>query len=102
MSFNTFDKDENPLQIFHSILFENGIDSVFMNSKLIDLTNNNKSLETYLKSHSSEIIRLLPTTLNKFTENEKELYISDILQKLETYSKKLKSTTFEAIEYSLK
>ncbi|HFG0566268.1 hypothetical protein [Flavobacterium psychrophilum] len=101
MSFNTFNKDENPLQIFHSIIFENGIDAVFNNSILTDLTNKTKSLETYLKSHSSEIIRLLPTTLNKFTENEKELYISDILHKLEAYNKKLKSANFEINEYSI-
>ena len=101
MSFNTFNKEENPLQIFHSIIFENGIDSVFNNSILIDLTNKNKSLETYLKSQTSEIIRLLPATLNEFTENEKELYISNILHKLETYSQKLKSTNFETIEYSI-
>lgn len=101
MSFNTFDINENPLHIFHSIIFENGIDSVFKDPILTDLINKTESLETYLKSNSSEIIRLLPTTLNKFTENEKELYISNISHQLKTCSKKLKSTNFETIEYSI-
>lgn len=66
-----------------------------------DIINRNKYLEICLKNHVVEIIRLLPITLTGYLEREKELYISDILQKLEIYKQKIKFSNFDTNDYSV-
>lgn len=101
MSFKMFVRDKNPLEIFHSLLFENGIDSLFRDSSSANIFDKNNYFEIYLKNQTAEIIQSLPITLNKCVEIEKESYISDILYKLETYRIKTKSTNLGKNDYNI-
>lgn len=101
MSSDIHNSSKNPLQVFHSIIFENGIDSIFDDCTTTDLINKNEHLGIYLKNQAAEIIRSLPIILDKCIEIEKEPYIFDILHKLETYRTKIKSANFENNDYSI-
>lgn len=101
MSFKMFVPDKNPLEIFHSLLFENGIDSIFRDSSATNIIDKNNHFEIYLKNQTAEIIQSLPITLNKCIEIEKESYISDILHKLETYRIKAKFTNLGNDDYNI-
>ncbi len=88
--FISFDFN-NPLEVFHSVLFEDGIEIILAQRKTeptVDIVDENTFFSTTLRNVSNKLIRLISDKASGEVEDF-ENYILAILEKLEVFGNKI-------------